>query len=298
MSGLLPTPASPRRGLAMISTAGLLWGTTGVVVARLHERDGLDPVSAGFYRLAVAAGVLAAVGVRRPWIGALRRAPLGLGLTGVGLAVYQALYFVAVADAGVAVSTVVSIGIAPVVTTVAEALVARRRPDLLATVTVIGGVAGLVLVVGAPAHTGTRPMIGVLAATGSGLGFAVTALFVGRVARRVDAAAVTGVSTLVGALTLAPLAWVAGLAVPPRPLPLAAVAYLGVVTTALAYLLFYAGMRTTAGSVAAVLTLLEPLVAAVLAVVVLGERLTTATVVGGLLLLVAIGGSYRRESPA
>ena len=75
-----------------------------------------------------------------------------------------------------------------------------------------------------------------------------------------------------------------------------AVAYLGVVTTALAYLLFYAGMRTTAGSVAAVLTLLEPLVAAVLAVVVLGERLTPSTVAGGLLLLAAVVVSYRRET--
>ncbi len=77
---------------------------------------------------------------------------------------------------------------------------------------------------------------------------------------------------------------------------MAAVAYLGVVTTALAYLLFYAGMRTTAGSVAAVLTLLEPLVASVLAVVVLGERLRFSAVAGGGLLLAAVVLSYRRET--
>ena len=44
------------------------------------------------------------------------------------------------------------------------------------------------------------------------------------------------------------------------------------------------------------LTLLEPLVAAVLAVAVLGERLTAAAVAGGLLLLGAVALSYRRRT--
>ena len=111
-----------------------------------------------------------------------------------------------------------------------------------------------------------------------------------------EAAAVTGVSTLVGALALAPLAWAAGLGANARPATLAAVAYLGVVTTAVAYQLFYAGMRTTSGSAAAVLTLLEPLVAAALAVAVLGERLTPAAVAGGVLLLGAVLVAYGRGS--
>lgn len=296
MSGLVRPSASGRRGTTLVSVAGVLWGTTGVVVVRLHEHTGLDPVTAGFYRLAVAAGVLAVVGVRRPWLGALRQAPVGLALTGLGLGAYQALYFIAVQDAGVAVATVVSLGIAPVVTAVAEVAVSGRRPDASAFVAVAAGVAGLALVVGAPSTAGERPLVGVLAATACGLGFGLTALLVGAVARRVEATAVTGVSTLVGALALAPFAWDAGLGVPTRPGPVAAVAYLGVVTTALAYLLFYAGMRTTAGSVAAVLTLLEPLVAAVLAVVVLGERLTPSAVAGGGLLLAAVVLSYRRET--
>jgi drug/metabolite transporter, DME family len=295
MSGLLTMPARPR-GLVMISTSAALWGTTGVVVTGLHERAGVDPVAAGFYRLAVAAVALAAVGLRRPWLGAIRHAPIGLVLTGLGLGLYQALYFVAVADAGVAVATVVSIGIAPVVTTVAEAVAARRVPGPASVVAVCAGIAGLTLVVGAPSPAGNRPLAGVLAATASGLGFALTALLVGGVTRRVDPTAVTGVSSLVGALALAPLAWVAGLGVPARPVPLAEVAYLGVVTTAAAYLLFYTGTRTTSGSVVALLTLLEPLVAAILAVVLLHERVTAAAVLGGLLLLTAVLVSYRKDS--
>ena len=49
------------------------------------------------------------------------------------------------------------------------------------------------------------------------------------------------------------------------PVALATLAYLGVFTMALAYLLLYAGLRTTTGSAAVVASLLEPVTAAVVA---------------------------------
>jgi DME family drug/metabolite transporter len=55
-----------------------------------------------------------------------------------------------------------------------------------------------------------------------------------------------------------------------------------------AYALFYTGLRTTVGSVAVDLTLLEPLTAAVLAVVILGEQVSLPIVTGGGLLLGAV----------
>jgi DME family drug/metabolite transporter len=61
-----------------------------------------------------------------------------------------------------------------------------------------------------------------------------------------------------------------------------------------AYALFYAGLRTTAGSTAAVLTLLEPLAAAALAVLILGESLSRSGLAGGMLLLAAVALLYTR----
>jgi len=66
------------------------------------------------------------------------------------------------------------------------------------------------------------------------------------------------------------------------------------VPTVLAYWLFYAGLRSTHTEVAGVLTLLEPLTAAVVAALVLHERLSPAALVGGGLLLVAVAGLYVR----
>src|SRR6478672_8213300 len=70
------------------------------------------------------------------------------------------------------------------------------------------------------------------------------------------------------ALFTSPMSWVAtgpGLAV---------ATYLAVLTTALAYLLYARGLRTTAVTTATTLGLAEPAVAAVLGLAVLGEHLT------------------------
>jgi drug/metabolite transporter, DME family len=63
-------------------------------------------------------------------------------------------------------------------------------------------------------------------------------------------------------------------------------------TTALAFALFYRVLRTTTTSTAAVLSLLEPLVDAVLADIALGEALSGWSVVGGLLMIGAVANLY------
>src|SRR3954447_19701076 len=113
-------------GRLCIALAGVLWGTSGVVVQLIRARTGLSPAGIACYRLAVAALVLLPVTGARPLLRAARAAPAGLALTGAGLAAYQALYFIAVADAGVTVATVVSIGLAPVALAAWEAVRERR----------------------------------------------------------------------------------------------------------------------------------------------------------------------------
>ena len=66
---------------------------------------------------------------------------------------------------------------------------------------------------------------------------------------------------------------------------------------ALAYGLLYAGLRTTTGSAAVVASLLEPVTAAVVAALVLDERLGVLGVLGTLLILAAVVGLDRRETP-
>jgi drug/metabolite transporter, DME family len=288
----------PRMGLVQISLAAALWGTTGVVVRRLHESAGLGPIAIGFYRLLVAALLLLILsGPRlRQVVGALRSHPWSLLLAGVGLGIYQVLYFISVAEVGVSVATVVSLGIAPVITAGIEAVAARRRPSLRTTGVVAAAVAGLVLVAvsssGSVSAAAPRPVLGLLAAVGSGVSYALTTVVSRHAAQTVSPLVMTTTSTVIGAITLLPAALISGAGFAVTGTSITQLLYLGAATTVLAYALFYAGLRSTPSSVASVLTLIEPLTATVLAVILLAEPLPLLTIVGGVLLLGAIAVLY------
>ena len=98
----------------------------------------------------------------------------------------------------------------------------------------------------------------------------------------------TTTSSVIGALTLLPVALATGMGFAVTGVAVGRIGYLGAATTVLAYALFYAGLRTTASSVASVLTLLEPLTATALAVLLLAEPLPALTIAGEMLLLGAI----------
>lgn len=290
----LTTFIGPRAGLLQISAAAALWGTTGVVVRRLHESTGLGPIAIGCYRLVAAAALLLVLSGPKlaQAVRGLRTHPWSLLGAGAGLGIYQVLYFISVADVGVGVSTVVSLGIAPVLTTVIEVVRARSRPGARTVVVVLAAVAGLALVAAAAAGSTTaaapRPGIGLLAAIGSGISYALTTIISRHAAQGISPLVLTTTSSVIGALTLLPVALATGMGFAVTGAAVGQIGYLGAATTVLAYALFYAGLRTTPSSVASVLTLLEPLTATVLAVLLLAEPLPALTVVGGVLLLGAI----------
>lgn len=295
-----------RAGLLAVSGGALLWGTTGVPVAIIHERTGLSALPIGFLRLLVAALVVLALFGRRGTRRALelaKRHRWWLVGAGAGLGGYQALYFVGVQYVGVTVSTLVSLGVAPVALTAWAAVTRRRMPDRFALLTLLAAVGGLVLVSAQPGASsgGAHPVLGLLASLAAGLGYAASTVVNHRIAGADDSGEpvlLAGVTSAIGAAVLLPFASVAGLFWPSDVIASGWLVYIGVVTTVAAYGLFFRGLRTTASETAGVLTLLEPLAAAVLAVLVLHERLTALGVVGAVLMLAAIAGLYLREPAA
>lgn len=277
-----------RAGLFAVSAGALLWGTTGVVVRIVIIHSGLSPVSAGFYRLALSAVALLA-GARGA-LRAVRASPLAVVISGVGLGIYQALYFIAVQDIGVGIATLISLGIAPVMLNLGDAVRQRdhHRLGILAA-----AIIGLTLVSVGSTGAGPRPTIGLLAGIATGLCYAGSTILNRRLAAVADPLALTFSASVLGAVALFPVALFVGVGVPLAPIPLIGLGYLGVVATALAYWLFYRGLRTTSAGTAAILTLLEALGAAVLATIVLHEPVSVAMIVGTILLCSAIIGLYR-----
>ena len=231
----------------------------------------------------------------------VRSHPRQVLVVGVGTAAYQGFYFVSVTQVGVAVSTVVSLGLAPVLLTIAESVRHRRPPAVGRLGVLSAALVGLVLVsfAGHESSTGPAPIAGVLLAIASGTTYALTTVAGGSVSRTSSPLALTSAMTLVGAAVLLPcLALVDGPRVPSDPVAIAWLAYLGVLTMALAYVLLYSGLRVVAPSTAVTASLVEPVTAAVVAAVVLGETLGPVAAVGILLVLGAVAGLGRPAAAA
>jgi DME family drug/metabolite transporter len=264
------------------------------------DRTDLGPLDIAWHRMAIGAVVLLLgyLVTRRRRTGTAdvptRGTAVRLALVGAGLAAYQLAYFAAVATAGVSIATLVALGLAPLLIAVGAALLGHGRPDRATLVALVVALTGLVLLVGisAGADTGTTVILGALTAVGSALGYAVVTLASAGVPAGVP---VTLVGFAGGALLLTPVALVVGLRFTTEPVALAVLLYLGVVPSALAYSMFFTGLRTVPGAVASIVTLLEPLTATALATAFLGERLSPGALAGGLLVLAAVGGLYVRR---
>lgn len=296
------------RGLALVCGAGVIWGTIGPAVGVVHERSMLSVLTMSGWRALAALVTLAVVVLIRGQFAAcvalVRAHPTRILGMGALTTAFQLLFFVAVLAAGVSVATVVALGSAPVLLLLLHSVQRRRVPGTAQLVTVSMGVAGLLLVSLIGVGTaGSAPTLGVLAALGSGAAFALSAEVGSSVSKGHDAVPVATGTMAVAALIMVPAGVTVGLVrgdslVATDAATWAGLAYLGVVTMALAYVLLFAGLRTTASGSAAVATLLEPVTAVVIAVLLLGETLTLAGSVGSLLILAAIGSlGLRQEVP-
>lgn len=267
-----------RRGPLFVLAAAVLWGTTGT--AQALAPDGAHPVSVGALRLMLGGLVLLlfalARGVRlRPHTWPLRPTLL----TGLTIATYQLCFFGAVARTGVAVGTIVGIGSAPIIAGVLGWWLKRERPGtrwMAATALAIAGCTLLVI----PGQNTEVDVFGVLLALGAGLSYALYAIGSKQLLRFYPADAVMAVVFCAGALLLAPLLLVADLRWLGEPRGLLVVLHLGVIATALAYVLFARGLKVVLTATAVTLSLAEPLTAGILGVVVVGEQLTGLAAAG------------------
>ena len=265
--------------------AAVLFGTTGTAQA-LGPR--VDPVALGAARIVIGAALLAAlaaaVGARRP--GATKGAVL---IAGSCVAVYQATFFAALAQTGVAVGTVVAIGSAPAFAGLFARAFAGEPLRLrwaAATGLACGGVCLLVLGGGGGDRVDT---LGVGLALISGAGYAGYAVATKRMLAAGGAPeAVMATVFGAGALLLLPVFLLvpAGGLLQPGGAGLAL--YLGAVPTAFAYVLFARGLREIGAGETATLTLAEPVTAAALGVVALGERPSLAAAAGAALVLAGL----------
>jgi drug/metabolite transporter, DME family len=276
--------------------AATCFGTTGTAQA---IGPGGSPVAVGAARI-VFGGLLLVLMARRVGV---RMPSVSRGLVGMACAValYQLSFFAAVRLTGVAVGTVVAIGTGPAAAGLLGRVVNGERLDARwAQATALAAVGVLLL---AGDGGGSVNPTGVALAITSGVGYATYTVLTKRMLDAGEAPEGVMAAGFGGAgLLLAPALILAGPGFLATPGGLAVAAYLAAVPTALAYVLFSRGLRHLSSGETATLVLAEPLTAAALGVIALGEHPSPAAGAGALLvlagLLVLAAPGRRRYVPA
>jgi drug/metabolite transporter, DME family len=287
--------ANSYRGMLFIAMTAFLWGTVGVASKGIHEAAYTNALSLSFFRLALSTPVflLACRHLVGPRMLAIERRDLWIVMVmGVSLAIHQITYFAAVEALGVMVAVLVAICSAPVVVALLSALLLGERMThrvLLALVCALGGTA---LLVAQPDTASVKPITfgGVLLALAAGSSYAVVALCSRSLAGNYHPLQPISIAFVLGTILVLPFVLFTGgglaLSYPPQGWLL--LLYIGMLPTALAYLLFVSGLRTTTATVASIITLLEPLTSTVLAWFIFREQLGPRGVQGAILLLAAM----------
>ncbi|MDJ0335289.1 EamA family transporter [Salinibacterium sp. G-O1] len=288
--------SAPAPGAWALILASLLWGTTGTAASFLP--DDVSPLAVGASTMTMGGILLFAIAAKAA-IASLRDAATRRWLLvgSVGVFVYPLAFYSSMNLAGVAIGNVVSLGTGPVFAAILEWAFERRRPSRLWAVCTATAVAGIVLLAWGSDHGDSAPVHPANPDTGAGIalgllaGFAY-ALYTYSSSRAIRSGATSsgamGGMFGLGAIALAPVLLLLGGPLLQSSDTIAIAAYLALGPMFVAYVFFGVALRTLTSSTATSITLLEPFVATLLAVVVVGERLLVAGWIGLALVLVPV----------
>ena len=208
-----------------------------------------------------------------------------VALGGLGAALGPLAFFVAAERTGVAVATLAAIGTAPLAAGLLDWMTAGQRPNRHWLIGVAMALAGVTLLSGGAAQVvGSGVALAVLAGCGIPCqGLAAQQLMM-------DRPPLAAMATLVGggAMVLFPAALMEAGNALESAASMATVAYLGLVTLTLGHVLFGVGLKHLNLRTVVVVGLLEPVVAATLALTVLAEPVTTALLTGICLVIAGV----------
>ncbi len=277
---------------AAVIAAGCMWGSMGLWVRRFSEK-GLDSLQILALRAAVAAAVLGIflllynrkllqVAIKDFWCF------LGTGICSLlffGYCYNRTILLTSLSVAAILLYT------APAMVTVMSVFLFQEKMTRQKLAALLLAFAGCVLVTGVLEGTQAVSALGILTGLGSGFGYALYSIFSRFALKRgyhpLTVTFYTFVCTLAGTLPLADWMPIGTFLAGDRGNLLYTAAY-GVVTTGLPYILYTTGLRYVENSKASIMATVEPVVATLIGVFILHERMTVSGAAGVVLVLFAL----------
>jgi drug/metabolite transporter (DMT)-like permease len=287
-----------RRGWLLLAAVGIIWGVPYLLI-KIAVAEVTPPVLV-LVRTGIGALVLVPFALRDGGLGVLRgrwRAVVAfaaLEIVGPWVLLSNAERTLASSTTGLLVATV------PILAVVLGRLVGDRLPVAgVRWAGLVVGLAGVALLAGPGSGVDSAwPVAQVLLAA---LGYAIAPIVADRALRDVPAVTLTAVCLSLAALTYLPIALLTGPHPMPGPRALVALGLLGVVCTALAFVLFFRLIVEVGAARSTLVAYINPLVAVALGAVVLAEPVTLSVVVAATLIVsgsaAASLGRTRRPRP-
>lgn len=283
-------------GFIAVLLAAFLWGTTGTAATFAPE---LSPLAIGAAAMG-GGGLLQALLARRNILNHLTNIKKNLPILVIGIFavfIYPLAFYSSMHLAGITIGTVVSIGTAPLFTALLEKFFDQKKLSTIWFISFILGVSGVfLLTIGeAPSHINLaeqesdRQLVGIVLGTVAGFTYALYSWIAKRlIDNGIDAKASMGLIFGFAAVLLLPTLFFTGANLFEKDINLYVVGYMMLIPMFLGYVLFGYGLKTVPASKAITLTLFEPLVAAILAIVLVGEKLALIGWVGMILIMLCL----------
>jgi len=276
------------KGVLAIIFASFLWGTTGTVASYAPQ---ISSLAIGAFSMGVG-GIFLVFNAREKLLKnsqKLLSSPKLLLLGSLSIVVYPLAFYTSMRLSGVAIGTVISIASAPLFAALLERLICKKAISVQWLISFIIGAIGIALLalgkqIDSDASDLYQQSIGIILGCIAGLSYASYSWATRQLIEKgVDSQA--AMSTLFGgaALLLLPSLWwtVGNLSFSSTNLSVAL--YLAIVPTFIGYLLFGFGLKFVDASKATLITLIEPLIATLLAVFIIGEKFKLIGWIGALL---------------
>ncbi|HDY96196.1 hypothetical protein LCGC14_0183760 [marine sediment metagenome] len=284
---------SNARGIAGVLFAGTVWGTTGTAATFAPDVSAAAIGAAAMGIGGLGQALLALRGIARARAALWQHRGL-LVLGALAVMIYPLAFYGAMRLAGVTIGTVVTIGTAPLFAALIEYVMERSLLTLRWTVGALSGVAGMVLICLAEGSShsavgGSSVPLGVALGLLGGFTYALYSWTArAMMVRGVRSSVVMGATFGLGGMFLMPVLIVTGGPLLASWGNAAVGLYMAFVPMFLGYICFGYGLSRVRASTATTLTLIEPVVAAVLAVVIVGERLPALGWIGVGLVVVCL----------
>ncbi|MEZ8155570.1 DMT family transporter [Vibrio splendidus] len=264
-------------GTLAILFASILWGTTGTAASFAPD---LSPLAIGAFSMGVGGLMQAGLAYRKILFAfdKLLQNKRLLAVSALALAVYPLAFYSSMKLSGVAIGTVVSIATAPFFSALLECLISKKNNINKRWLTSFAiGVVGIGLLVFSESSSTNESgddlkLLGIALGLLAGLCYAIYSWATkALIDKDIESQAAMGSIFGLGAMLLLPTLWFTGENLFSSQINVLVISYLTLIPQCLGYIAFSFGLRHVTASSANLLTLFEPVVAAVLAVCVVGE---------------------------